>query len=862
MLPDKRYKVYINFTYGDSDFADNWIQCYPDIEPFTKKPHSGELFTRYEWGEVIFRNMPFLSGDAYELYDTIYGILTTDITREIRIKVTVPDGFIDPNTTDEIQGYFGANDCTFDHDKKIVKVTPTVLDNYTDVLENWETEVDVVGASIDKRAKWVLPDDYATNFPLGFDESHAIPLDVQSSEFTESEDVVLVYASDKTAGFFRDCFGGYSVSFRIPIVADLTITSGTVKFYLNLYDSDDVLQDENLLESFSSSGSMFKVYTLSATILNGYYAVLRCEISGVATVNYETCVLELTATSTAFSTTDVNINIFETYRSDLAVWNPVDGEWGKTTPLEKDMIALTEYFENDGSPKDTLLTENSRAPYSRRDFINVWTENGRERIELLKLYLTDIIDVLDPHGYELSSVTVYKGDTFYRTSRLLSRKRRKVYCEATFTRFEAWVKSGELPTGTGWTDTEYINSNRLRLYVKKPYGGAYSDGYWELGDLDSSGGKIDGYHWNEKITSSIQYPNSSNSVTVQSRSLHDVLKTVYNGTHPALVNSDVKSVFFWNDADSDITVPSGENYATELDQKLTNIACVHTYQFMDADEDSDNAGLQLTLKETLTDLKALFNNQLFWFVDDDLDLHIEHIKYLDKTKTTLDLTTGTPYANNIKLLTEMQRWSYQKEKMYSRIELSCINSGFKDFTDNLITFDKIVSNKRNEDIRQEVTTKIFSTDIRYCVLNSTDLENGLLLVNHDSSYNSINALVPIAGTIFENGNLALSNLIKDYRYEGTFTQGKINGDSVYFPVTSRTKLGTEFTIKGIYDYDFFKNIVGVGMIQSLKHDLERETTTITLVHRFDSDAETDVFELMVSKVGDYTDSTDVLFDFG
>lgn len=860
MLTDKRYKVYINFTYGDDDFESNWIQCYPDIEPFVKKPFSGEMFTRYEWGEVTFRNMPNLSGDAYELYDTIYGILTDDITREIRIKVTVPDGFIDPNDTDEIQGYFGANDCDFDHDKKIVKVKPAILDQYTDVLENWETEVDVIGKTDAQKARWRLPSDYLTDYPSGINESHAIPLEVLASELTEAKDVVTLSGTSVLNALFSQSAIKYNISLNISISAALTITGGeNMKFYVYVYSGADVLRSTNLLDTITASGNLSTLYTLDLVVEQGDYIIITCEASYAGDViHYSRADISATATGVPYTTTDLNIRVRDTYFSSLSVWVETNGLWGRAEPRESDMVALTEYFETSGEPKDSLFENNSRAPISIRNDISVNNENGYDNLSISGLYLTDLKTVLGQYGYEVSSVTIYKGNTFYIS--LFGAKRRKVYCTATFTRFEAWVKVGETPVGTGWTDSEYINSNGLQLWYKKPYDGAYADD-WTLGALDTSGGKIDGMDWHEKITSTINYPDSDDNITVQSRSLYEVIKTVYNGTHPSLVNADVKSVFFWNDADENLTVAAGINYATELDQKLNNIACVHTYQFKEADEESEDAKLEISLKETLTDLKALFNNQIYWFVDENLDLHIEHLKYIDETKTTLDLTEGTPYTSNTKLLSELQRWNYQKEKMYSRIEVGCINSGYKDFTDNLITFDKIVSNKRNEDIRNEISTKIFSTDLKYCVLNPTDLDNGLLLVNHDADYNSINALVPIEGIEFENGNLALSNLLKDYRYEGTFTEGRINGESLEFPVTSRTKSGIEFTIKGIYDYDFFKNIVGVGMIQSLKHDFDRESTTITLLHRFGSDAETDVFMLMVSMVGDFEGATDIRYDF-
>jgi hypothetical protein len=398
--------------------------------------------------------------------------------------------------------------------------------------------------------------------------------------------------------------------------------------------------------------------------------------------------------------------------------------------------------------------------------------------------------------------------------------------------------------------------------VKKPFDGSITE--WELGDIDSSGGTNASIEWDVKLKSTKTYPSSEDSVTLQTRDFKEIVKTVFNGTFLSLVNDDINSSFFWNDSDPNITVDEGKNYFTGDTNWLNNIAVAHTYQLQETNNDSEDSILKMSFKDLMADMKAEWNNQIFWWVSTDGVLHIEHLKYIDIAKQTLDLTVvdESPYLNNIKLLDEISSWKYDKSEMFSLVNFQIANSGYKDFTDNNITYDKIVSNKRNEDIRNTISTRKITTDIRYCIENPSDLENGMILLNHDAEYNTIVAHVPISNVSFENGNLALSNILNRYKYEGIFFSGKINGVSVDFDVTTRTKVGKEITLKGIYNYEYFKSKIGVGRIETMTHDLKMEHTVITLRYRFGSGTISDTFVLMVSEVGDYVGAENVQFDFG
>ncbi|MFA5652420.1 MAG: hypothetical protein WC933_03575, partial [Candidatus Paceibacterota bacterium] len=85
---------------------------------------------------IHIKNKPYEYGISaltkYRLYDAI---MELDPETEIRIK------FVDPTKT--IYGFFGIIDCKPNAFKKTLEILPTILDQYTDLMENRETEVSI-----------------------------------------------------------------------------------------------------------------------------------------------------------------------------------------------------------------------------------------------------------------------------------------------------------------------------------------------------------------------------------------------------------------------------------------------------------------------------------------------------------------------------------------------------------------------------------------------------------------------------------------------------------------------------------------------------------------------------------------------
>lgn len=117
------YSVEISINSGA------WTQVeVVSISPFSLSVEKDQNFKRLGWGEIQMKNNPNTSGELFQ------DILNTSYLYMIEIKVTLGSF--------SATGYFSKNDCSFDYNRRIIKVTPTISDEYTKFLETWETEVD------------------------------------------------------------------------------------------------------------------------------------------------------------------------------------------------------------------------------------------------------------------------------------------------------------------------------------------------------------------------------------------------------------------------------------------------------------------------------------------------------------------------------------------------------------------------------------------------------------------------------------------------------------------------------------------------------------------------------------------------
>lgn len=857
MIFDEKYKLYLDWTAQtkwdwDNDTDTTWVEIFGSFLPLSKPLAEGEKFGRYKWNGVTIRNRPKryadTSNDAFKLYNIIEGL---DPDQEIRIKIVTDD-----NT---IRGYFGNNDCKFNDNKngKIINVTPAILDQYTSVLENIDEKIDVIGIRKNTNARFEL-----NRSAPPITDSHNLPIIIAASDIDEAQNPELTSSPNSGGAFLVNLKSEYNCNFKLYFSADLhVISSGeTMKLYLREYDMYNIIVNEYLLDTFTNIGSTVSTsYDIDVTFLQHAYVSLELDMSNSTdTISYTNIDLNVALENIPFDTITVQVDLISDNLIAKNVWtealhgrvDPKESEWSPTNGVD-------DYFEESGAPKTSTFSNSDFGPYTRFKTFSNNLDINNEPVEGMDL--TVLETSLADFEYELSSVTVWEGKTYRKWA--FGKKYRRVFGTCTFSREEFWkIDEGapDPPPGTGWEQTTVIQGGK-RLWIRTPFNDPNIG--WDLQAKDSTGGNNGSFEWVSKKQTVKDYITSGNSREFDSvRDLKDIIKTIYNGMHPTLAGKDVISTFFWNDNEGDMDIlddwPSGTNYITFQPNELNRLGCIHTADFdtNDSELNKDNQTLEISFSDMMDDLRKLWD--IYWFVDLSGDLHIEHKRYLDLTSTSIDVRGN-------KFLKETLKWDYNKEIMFATIEYSTVNSGYRDFTNNLIEFNKIASNKRNRDLRLELKTEILSTDIKYCIENPGDLQNGLTIVAYDASFNMISEFVPILQKVFENGAIALSNLLLKYwTYEGVWSLGKINNVDAEFTVTYRTKTGKEINLQNVFDVDgsgdeikFITTNIGIGMIKNMTLDFNKGITTkITLVYRYDSSPETDVFELIAA--------TDVLYDFG
>lgn len=725
-----RYNFYIDFD------GLGYIPAYPDsVAPFEFSVNESDRmqsFYRLGWGKIQFSNRPkqyaIASESGYRLFDYIDGL---QFNQRVWVKYTT--------TLITIIGYFSRNDCTFDYERKIVSVEPAIYDKYTDVLENWETEV-----------------------------------------------------SFKTYPFTTDTIIADSVNPNLVTIQDWPWKS--------------------------------------------YYSTPAL---GVGRESY-----------------------LLIYPRNLVKETDYDAAGG---------IAV--YFEANGSPKEELwvdtywMFEGMARVWSAVPYFNA-SYSLQDRVDILSQEGTPTLD--DHYGdYELSSMRIYEGT---RTGGLSGVRWRQMYCTTEFTREEN-IKIDEVdetaeygfkpPVGEGWhlRSVQIKEGKPAHLWTRLPFGGAFSDNslYWEIQpEVVNAGVSTTDFSWYRYIESKRMYQDPDNEFQlVGSIGLRDFLNYLLQNSATELNAMEIKSTFFFNDFEETIPLLNGTtgfNYVTGKFNFLNNCRIFFTKDLVQLAEGEKPEVPRYTFQDILQDLNKTFADKLIWFIDKDGYFRIEHTRYTDFIKDILDLSADT-------LLRFTTQWSYDKAKMFKRFEYYQMNAGYPDFTENEITYDKIVSNNRNKDLKTEVRTMHISTDIKYAILNASKLDKGIILITVDANNHVTSKIGRISGENEINGELALSNILVDFaRYEGVFNEGDINGALSYFLTTMRIKVGIELKFKGLQISMFYKTQLGVGILTKGVIDFENENTSFVLKYRNDSSAMGDLFAIVFQKETDFVGAVNMWAD--
>lgn len=879
-------KFYIKINDGTE------FEVFPNkYEPFEKPMEDGERFYRYKWGNIEFENRPFLysqtSKQGYLIYTTLNALQRYD---EIFIR------FYDSESEIEIKGYCGVVDGQFKNDKvhKVITLSPVVIDRYTNLLENYKEKIDVLNGGDQNK---IINGDFESwegDVPVGWTvgvlpsvERYYINGDFcakldDKPMFGAANVLIQVVYGNKGSNVDLSFYYA-SLAEGIPassthsrrMTIQLSGTEGTK--YLkdeNLADSENVckwvdasadnsfIYGNNLIEMTASEITSFLYYSIfseplpfSGNIVITFQA--NDKILGTSLLLDD---VYLKINTTPYKT--INVEFLNSYLQSYPAFTDVN-PLALGVPNKKwddawvGNNALDGYFNlTTGAPSSRFLSDGTYAP--------VDTDNLR-----LGDYQSNVF--IDPNSKyykcQLSEVTIYHCGTYNTTFSYKHRMR----ATAVFSRDEAKLKDElytqedadndicdqdevgtEIPPArnVGWVKTPTIEKG-LRLWVRKPFNDESDTLGWELGD-QINGGKLQSYDTEHRRTSKRIYPIDATKSKVLNTcvDLRDTIKILFNQTHPDYATKNVISTFFWNDLETEFVTlqgnNSGLNYVNNKANFLNNIAVLHTLDLKTENQETQQqeGTFKVSLYDFLEDLKARFKTykygQLYWYITDNLDLRIEHTAYFDNYAdiygNVLNYTTQPLIQEDYH-----DEFDYEPENMPKKITFDQINAGYPDFTGNVIKFDRISSSKRYKNDENVIKNKcnITTTDLRYCIENANNLDEGLILINYNQVGDQFVAAygdTQIQGTKILNGNLSLSTILRNFATkEGTYINGQINDENVLFDNTTYSKRGIEITVKGIIDNRFFDtNIDRSGLVKTLTHDFEERITKITLIYRIKS----------------------------
>jgi len=518
------------------------------------------------------------------------------------------------------------------------------------------------------------------------------------------------------------------------------------------------------------------------------------------------------------------------------------------------------YFNNDGSPNMATLVDQDKQGYG----FHMHDPQGRTIPDWIEIFKNDntISKLYDMYQGELCELTIYEGE-WYRNWYPAGTKLQRIFAEATFAREVVYKEDVKIENeyeppqpDAGWVRTDFVKEGKAQ-WVRIPFNGQYTT--WQMGEEEFGEwwiGSPGGFRLQKRRTSKRVYPSIEQPLEFTTGiDLRDVFRNIFHVTHEDYKDKEVLSNFLWNTNEEDLSIlrdNPGINYVTFKQNFLNNITCLNTYALKTTNvvvEGNEKNRLVFSFKTFFDDFRNYFKKynlgELYYDIDDDLNLVIEHIKYKEYLATTIDIRDY--------LIRPNFQFSYDISQLRSKIKYTQMIAGYKDFINNIVEFPQITGDTNTEVIIY--TSKLLTTDVRYCVENPNDLDNGLILINHENNV-AVFATVQIAGNYEVNGNLAISSLLTNFgRYEGSWINGKINGEEMYFDNVLRVKKGEQVLLKGIVKHDYMTTNIGDGFVLSLTNDFNKLMTKVNLIYKSG-------FVLMASKYLASEGEEDIEIDLG
>jgi len=316
---------------------------------------------------------------------------------------------------------------------------------------------------------------------------------------------------------------------------------------------------------------------------------------------------------------------------------------------------------------------------------------------------------------------------------------------------------------------------------------------------------------------------------------------------------EYKSTFFLNDAlpaeapvdiTAYMTANPTHNYACEEINKLNYLMIAQKSDTIDPDASQQATKGMLSFNELMEILYNMFN--VFWYIDSAGDFRIEHASYFAKSLGAIDLTNIAyinKYTQNLWIF-RTNKYSFTKDKMPGLERWTFMEQHYEDFIGEPITYDRILSNTRIEQIEKEYRILNVTTDIMYIyqvgltnldgpistdgfTIMQTYLDTGVYYLENEAGI--------LSGVSLPNNHLSVANLHDRYwRHERVLILGKMNKQDEIFDSAIRTKkqIPIEFPLccDTFDELKLIKTQIGNGEIISAKFYLLTGMIEIELLY--------------------------------
>lgn len=862
------YSLQIDINDGNGYFT---VEVENEVK-LTDEMIDGMAVYRKGWEELTIKNKPYQYSsnhvNSHKLYDLIVG---SDPDTTFNIKFTYG--------AETVLGYFGQVDCDINEDRSLITVTPTVIDQYTDFIENYDTEIDIFSESnLIQNGDFEVwtdgaPDGWISNFSdnstilrtkilgkysvrLGMWVYYGFAYSLIGSTIRQYVNVLA--GNSFKFDFYYALIGDSKIKFNLRYSISIKENeSSPFSYYLTQdgswstsistveYETNKIPLPSDYISSFTYKNIIAQNIPISGILEIKFYYDSPMQHDLVITKAPYLFIADVSLLSSSIQLTNLKINLLDNklvkkYQFEIVNSSGYNySKWFIANPKDSEDKNLTEYFNTEGDPNYELLGNSNHGLHDDRGV----------RYPTIRDEFKDNIN--SPfYKAEMCELTIYKGGTWKDGVWPFKYKRRHIKGMAVFAR-ERYYKTDEYytaqdeidglgnegdlkhPEGEGWESTDVTDGGK-RLWVRTPFNGIYTNDWTRDDTIDTTGGRYLDFDWIEKLTSRINYPINENSQSLNTAvDFRDICRKIFRSTHSSLLNKEVYSAFFWNDSPylSQLIKQPGINYVTGQSNLLNNIYVLHSTDLKpDVELNSNDNILEISYKDFFDDLNIGYNDSLIWFMDENKNLHIEHKKFTDRIENFINILDI-----NLNVIGDYSSYDFDKDKIYARTEIESINSGYIDFLKSTIEFKKIVSNKRGKDLVKEITSKYISTDIQYAIENPTNLKNGMILCATETVDGEIVVRYGTGsktGQSVLNGDLALSTTLATYgNYEGVWRDGKINGKDIRFKYTLKIKKGADINLKGIVADNFLLTDIGIATATKKIYDYGSETTTFSPIYR-------------------------------